>query len=195
MSELPDWCSIQPMLGDHREAVHELWADCYAEPSAEWIDAAVGDNTTTRGFVARTSSRIVGFSIVGAGSVEWAEDEHEVDLEPHVASDTVGWLRQIVVHPAVRGNGIGTELTRARLWWLWRHDLDPTHAAAVCWVREGGPDARGILDEFGFEETERHHSPYETEECPDCDGVCGCDGATYVGEIATAIAIQFGVAE
>lgn len=186
----PDWATIRQMLEDDREAVHQLWSDCYAEPDWQWIDAATdGADESVTGFIAVGSRRIVGFAIVGVEGVETAEERHNVEIADHVEGDAVGWLRQLVVHPAARGNGIGTELTRARLWWLANHPEDPVHAAATCWVREDGPDARGVLERLGFEQTAYYEAPYEYDEpgeCPDCESECTCDGATYVGEIASA---------
>lgn len=189
MSDLPNWATVRPMLESDGEAVHALWEDCYVDPNWSWIELATDPNDErATGFVAVGSRRIVGFTIVGVGPVDWAEEAYEVDIADYVEGDSVGWLRQIAVHPAVRGNGLGTELTRARLFWLANHPRDPTHAAAVCWAREDGPDARGVLERFGFEQTAYHEDAYDVDgTCPDCGAECSCDGATYVGRIADVL--------
>jgi GNAT superfamily N-acetyltransferase len=173
-------------VGSHdRDAVLSLWEQYYGPTDEGMVDAAIGsDNGRVHGYVADVDGSVVGFAIATIAEKDWINGRFDVEIEEHVSHRLNGVLFQVVVEPAYRGRGIGTRLTRQRIHWLATHEVELHHVLAVCWVREDGPDARGIVERFGLEEVEYiDREPVEDHPCPDCDGVCDCDGALHIAPI------------
>lgn len=187
VTELVDTAAVpmvRPLQESDRQRVLTLWENHFGDSVESMFDAAVGDHDRVAGFAGVVNDDLAGFGIAAIGSPEWLEGDYdELDVQPYVSGDLIGTLYQIVVAPNYRGRGIGTRLTRRRLRWLATHDDDIQEIVATCWERENGPDARGIVERFGFEAVDliEWDNP-EDGWCPDCGEGCTCNSVLYVLE-------------
>lgn len=95
----------------------------------------------------------------------------------------VGLLKTLAVAPGARKQGIGAQLTQARLQWLSLRRVST--ALAVSW-QGAGPAAAALLQACGFRAVARLEAPYADESlahgvaCPVCGAPpCACPGTLF----------------
>jgi len=104
-------------------------------------------------FIAHGPTGLLGISIVAiADGAVRAQLTRSLSVlgsaENLPAEETVGWLRAVVVDPAVRGQGIGDQSVKAALEFLRQKRCRTTYAAS--WVSGTGQESDEMLTRNGF---------------------------------------------
>lgn len=177
--------SIIPLDERHTERAKQLWETYFGVPddhADNWLhDARIDTETPTQGFVAVRGTSLLGFGIATDANRGYAQEYFSVDIDIDLWERT-GILHIIVVDEQYEGQGIGSDLVRARLRWL-RNVTEVGGVMGVSWHREDHVDSRVLFEKFGFEAVETVEEYYAKSEehvpCVDCEGSCRCDATIY----------------
>jgi GNAT superfamily N-acetyltransferase len=89
-------------------------------------------------YVAEQDGAVVGYAYAGLEPQSWKE-----------LRDPAGFIHDVLVDPAVRGGGIGTQLVDAAARWLEEHGAP----RVMLWTAERNPGAQRLFERAGFRRT------------------------------------------
>jgi len=108
------------------------------EGGYEWFLGTQLEETDVVIFVAEQAGAVVGYVYAGLEPQSWKE-----------LRDPAGFIHDVVVEPAARGQGLATRLVEAAAAWLEEHGAP----RVMLWTAEKNPTAQRLFERAGFRRT------------------------------------------
>ena len=191
---------VVPAEEQHIPDARALWMDRFGgdrDVVDGWLEDTLDEDRPEETFVALDGGNVLGMGVATLCEPDYAHDYVGFDVPEFNARDPTGVLHMNAVAEDRTGEGLGTELFKARLQYL--RASGARGAFGIAWHREDHPDSRPIFEKFGFDclgTWDRYYArTHGRDNCPDCGGECSCTASLYASDFRIAGEQQDSISE